>query len=155
FVHPNDSRYQAYLGERVTTPLGDDVPLLADERADPTKGTGAVMCCTFGDQTDIEWWRAYQLPLRIILGKDGRLNALAGTYAGMSAGEARDALVKDLDTRGLLLGRETITQSLRVHERDDTPVEYIVTRQWFVRMLDFKAQLIAAGERIAWHPEHM
>jgi valyl-tRNA synthetase len=155
FVHPDDGRYKAHIGERVTTPLGDEVPLLADEKADPTKGTGAVMCCTFGDQTDIDWWREYHLPLRIILGKDGRLNELAGKYAGMTANEARDAIVGDLEARGLVLGRETVMQSVRVHERDDTPVEYIVTRQWFVRALDFKEQLIAAGERIAWHPEHM
>src|SRR5581483_11626712 len=133
----------------------DEVPLLADERADPEKGTGAVMCCTFGDQTDIEWWREYHLPLRIILNKDGTLNELAGKYAGMSVAQARDAIVADLEARGHVLGQEMVTQSVRVHERDDTPVEYIVTRQWFVRVLDFKEQLIAAGERITWHPEHM
>ncbi|HEX6800802.1 MAG TPA: class I tRNA ligase family protein, partial [Ktedonobacterales bacterium] len=71
FVHPDDARYAERIGQSVTTPLGERVPLLADPLADPTKGTGAVMCCTFGDTTDIEWWRTHNLPLRIILGRDG------------------------------------------------------------------------------------
>ncbi|WIG60088.1 MAG: Valyl-tRNA synthetase [Ktedonobacterales bacterium] len=155
FVHPNDPRYANRTGQMVTTPLGDEVPLLADAKADPAKGTGAVMCCTFGDTTDIEWWREYSLPLRIILGRDGRLTEAAGAYAGLTASAARARIIADLDARGLLLAREPMTQTVRVHERCDTPVEYIVTPQWFVRALDFKAELIAAGERIAWHPEHM
>ncbi|HEV2457220.1 MAG TPA: valine--tRNA ligase, partial [Ktedonobacterales bacterium] len=155
FVHPDDTRYAGLIGQQVTTPLGDKVPLLADAKADPAKGTGAVMCCTFGDTTDIEWWREYKLPLKIIIGRDGRLTEAAGPYAGLTPGEARRRIVADLEARGLVLGREQITQTVRAHERDDVPVEYIVTPQWFVRALDYKAELIAAGERIAWHPEHM
>ncbi|HKT36863.1 MAG TPA: valine--tRNA ligase [Ktedonobacterales bacterium] len=155
FVHPDDPRYANRTGQMVTTPLGDDVPLLADAKADPAKGTGAVMCCTFGDTTDIEWWHEYALPLRIILGRDGRLTEAAGAYAGLTAQAARERIIADLDAHGLLLAREQVTQTVRVHERCDTPVEYIVTPQWFIRALDFKVALIAAGERIAWHPEHM
>ncbi|HEV2459392.1 MAG TPA: valine--tRNA ligase, partial [Ktedonobacterales bacterium] len=155
FVHPDDARYTGLIGQQVTTPLGEKVPLLADAKADPAKGTGAVMCCTFGDTTDIEWWREYKLPLKIIIGRDGHLTEAAGPYAGLTAEEARQRIVADLEARGKLLGREQITQTVRAHERDDVPVEYIVTPQWFVRALDYKAELIAAGERIAWHPEHM
>jgi valyl-tRNA synthetase len=155
FVHPDDARYAGLIGQCVTTPLGDEVPLLADARADPAKGTGAVMCCTFGDTTDIEWWREYGLPLRIILDRDGRLTAAAGPYAGMTTAEARQRIVDDLDARGLLLGREPMRQSVRVHERCDTPVEYLTVWQWFVRVLDERARWLAAGERIAWHPEAM
>jgi valyl-tRNA synthetase len=155
FVHPDDTRYAGLIGQQVTTPRGDAVPLLADAKADPAKGTGAVMCCTFGDTTDVEWWREYKLPLKIIIGRDGRLTEAAVPYAGLTAEEARQRIVADLEGRGLVLGREQITQTVRAHERDDVPVEYIVTPQWFVRALDYKAQLIAAGERVAWHPEHM
>ena len=155
FVHPDDTRYAGLIGQRVTTPLGDAVPLLADARADPAKGTGAVMCCTFGDTTDVEWWREHALPLRIILDRGGRLTEAAGPYAGMTTAEARQRIVDDLEARGLLLGREPLRQSVRVHERCDTPVEYLTVWQWFVRVLDERARWLAAGERIAWHPEAM
>jgi valyl-tRNA synthetase len=155
FVHPDDARYRQHIGEAVTTPLGASVPLLADPLADPSKGTGAVMCCTFGDTTDIEWWRTHHLPLRIIIGRDGRMTKAAGEYADLSTAEARQRIITDLEARGLLLGREAIIQSVRVHERCDTPVEYLTLPQWFIRALDFKAELLAAGERITWHPAHM
>ncbi len=159
FVHPDDARYAQLVGQRVTVPLlGFDVPLLADEKADPQKGTGAVMCCTFGDVTDVEWWRTYHLPLKTIIGRDGRLTGetdRAGDYAGLSIQEARQRIIADLDAAGLLLARQPVTQSVRVHERCDTPVEYLVTRQWFVRVLDFKQNLLEAGERINWYPAHM
>ncbi len=155
FVHPDDERYRARIGQRVTTPLGETVPLLADLGADPAKGTGAVMCCTFGDATDVEWWRAHALPLRAIVGRDGRLGAGAGAYAGMTTAEARQAIIHDLEARGMVLERRARAQSVRVHERCDTPVEYLVTSQWFIRVLDQKERLLALGERVAWHPAAM
>jgi valyl-tRNA synthetase len=154
-VHPDDARYASLAGQHVTTPLGGEVPVLADPRADPAKGTGAVMCRTFGDATDIEWWREYHLPTRVILGRDGRLTEAAGDLVGLPIAAARARIVASLRERGLLLAEQSITQSVRVHERCDTPVEYIVAPQWFVRALDFQPELLAAGERIAWHPEHM
>jgi valyl-tRNA synthetase len=156
FVHPDDARYQKLIGQSATTPLfGERVPILADERADPAKGSGAVMCCTFGDATDVEWWREYDLPLKVIIGRDGRLTEAAGAYAGMTTSEARSAIVQSLEQAGKLLERRTTAQSVRVHERCDTPVEYVVATQWFVRALDFKAPLLEAGERITWRPAHM
>ena len=155
FVHPDDARYAGLVGQRVTTPRGDTVPLLADGAAEPSKGTGAVMCCTFGDAADVDWWRTYQLPLRLVLGRDGRMTAAAGELAGLDAPTARERMVAQLERGGALLDRQPFTQSVRVHERCDAPVEYIVTEQWFIRVLDIKDELIAAGERIAWHPAHM
>ncbi|HVU69604.1 MAG TPA: valine--tRNA ligase [Ktedonobacteraceae bacterium] len=156
FVHPADERYAALIGSRVQVPLlGFSVPLLADRKADPTKGTGAVMCCTFGDVTDVEWWYTHHLPLKMLLGRDGRMNAEAGELAGLTTRAARQRIVALLEARGLLLKREPVAQSVRVHERCDTPVEYLVARQWFIRVLDFKPQLLAMGERITWHPAHM
>lgn len=156
FVHPGDPRFAEVLGRQASVPLfGQSVPILADERADPEKGTGAVMCCTFGDTTDVEWWRLHGLPLRVAIDREGRLTELAGEFAGLPVAEARRRIVNALSQRGQVLGREPVHQSVRVHERCDTAVEYIVTPQWFVRVLDFKAELIAAGERITWHPAYM
>ncbi len=156
FVHPNDRRYQGLVGQRVKVPLlGFEVPILADVKADPEKGTGAVMCCTFGDVTDVEWWFKYNLPLKIIIGRDGKMTEAAGEFAGLSVQDARRRIINLLDTQGFLLGRQSVIQSVRVHERDDTPVEYIVTLQWFVRVLEFKKELLEAGEQVVWHPMNM
>jgi valyl-tRNA synthetase len=156
FVHPGDARFAQVVGEQVTVPLfGGEVPVLEDPRADPAKGTGAVMCCTFGDTTDVEWWRTHHLPLREALDRQGRMTALAGPFTGMTVLEARIAIVQALREAGLLLGTQQIRQTVRVHERDDTPVEYIVTQQWFTRVLDQKDAFLAAGDRIQWYPAHM
>lgn len=156
FVHPDDARYADFINTPVQVPLlGFSVPLLADHRAEPARGTGAVMCCTFGDAIDVQWWYVYQLPLKMMLERDGRLNEEAGVYSGLSIQAARTRVVEHLDAAGLLLGREQTTRSVRVHERCDTPVEYLVTRQWFIRVLDFKQELLEAGEQIAWQPAHM
>jgi valyl-tRNA synthetase len=156
FVHPNDKRYQEHVGQRVKVPLlGFEVPILADIKADPEKGTGAVMCCTFGDVTDVEWWYKYNLPLKIIIGRNGKMTEAAGEFADLSVQEARRRIIDLLDAQGLLLGRQSVMQSVRVHERDDSPVEYIVTMQWFVRVLEFKQELLEAGEQVEWHPSNM
>src|SRR5262249_1403895 len=133
FVHPSDARYGALVGRHATVPLfGQRGPILDDPLADPEKGTGAGMCCTFGDQTDVEWWRTRNLTLRTAIGGDGRMTELAGSYAGMTTAEARRSIVMALAEAGLLLGERNIAQSVRVHERCDTPVEYIVAPQWFI-----------------------
>jgi valyl-tRNA synthetase len=156
FVHPGDARFTDLVGERVTVPLYDfDVPVLEDERADPEKGTGAVMCCTFGDTTDVEWWRTYHLPLKEAIDRHGRMTELAGPFVGLTVPEARVGTIESLDAAGLLLGTQQIRQTVRVHERDDVPVEYIVTQQWFTRVLDQRDAFLAAGERIQWYPPHM
>jgi valyl-tRNA synthetase len=156
FVHPNDSRYQEFVGQRLIVPLlRFEVPILADMKADPEKGTGVVMCCTFGDVTDVEWWYKYNLPLKVVIGRDGKMTEAAGEFAGLSVQEARRRIIEQLDTQGFLLDRQSVIQSVRVHERDDTPVEYIVTLQWFVRVLEFKQELLEAGDQVVWHPVHM
>lgn len=156
FVHPDDDRYRDAVGHSAQVPLFDlDVPVLADPRADPGKGTGAVMCCTFGDTVDVEWWYAHDLPLREVLNRDGHLTDIAGNFAGLASTEARVEIVNALDAVGAVVKREQIAQTVRVHERCDTPVEYIVTNQWFIRLLDHKEELLAAGDVVAWHPESM
>lgn len=156
FVHPDDARAKQLAGRQGAVPLfGQQVPVLLDLGADPEKGTGIVMCCTFGDAADVTWWRTHELPLVEAIDRDGRMTAAAGPYAGLLAAEARAQIVADLEESGLLLGSEPITQTVRVHERCDTPVEYRVSPQWFVRVLDHKEAFLEAGEQIAWHPPHM
>ncbi len=162
FVHPQDARYAHLIGTSASIEIDAsshdiriEVPILADELADPTKGTGAVMCCTFGDSTDVRWWHTHRLPLRAAIGRNGHMTALAGAYAGLPVAEARKRILHDLAERGLILQQETIEHNVGVHERCDTPVEYLQTRQWFIRILDEKERLLAAGRKIAWYPEHM
>ncbi len=156
FVHPDDERYRGLAGRQVRVPLFDQaVPLLLDPAADPAKGTGAVMCCTFGDVTDVSWWYQHQLPLVEAIGSDGRLTAAAGDFAGLGVAAARAEIARALEAAGCLLDRQAVLQSVRVHERCDTPTEYSITHQWFIRVLDFRDQFLAAGEEIVWHPPHM
>ena len=156
FVHPVDGRYAHLIGSEVRTPIfGQTVPLLADPAADPQKGTGAVMCCTFGDSTDIAWWRTFQLPLVEAIAHDGTMTAEAGEFAGQPTIQARAEIVSALGDANLLLDSEPKMQSVRVHERCDTPVEYVVSSQWFIRILAHKEALLAAGDQVNWRPPHM
>ena len=156
FVHPEDPRYRHLAGRKLITPIfNQHVPILLDPDADPKKGSGAVMCCTFGDATDVSWWRQHRLPLIEAVDGDGRMTPAAKEFASLTLQEARRQIRIVLETSGLAVGKQTITQSVRVHERCDTPIEYIVTHQWFIRILDFKEELLEAGERVIWHPEHM
>lgn len=156
FVHPDDERAATLVGEEVTVPLyGQRVPILADGLVDPEKGSGVVMCCTFGDTTDVEWWYRYDLPLVEAIDRRGEMTAVAGEMAGMPAADARRHIIELLDDAGALLDRKSINHMVRVHERDDMPVEYLVTNQWFVHVLDRKQELLEFGERVVWHPEHM
>ncbi|MBP8001993.1 MAG: valine--tRNA ligase [Chloroflexi bacterium] len=156
FVHPDDARYAHLLGQQATVPLlGQAVPILADPGADPQKGTGAVMCCTFGDTADVAWWRTHHLPLIEAIGRDGRMTTAAAPYTGLTITQARAQIKRDLEQAGLLLERQGTEQTIRVHERCDTPVEFIVAGQWFIRVLAYKKELLAAAEQITWHPAHM
>ncbi|MFH0869217.1 MAG: valine--tRNA ligase, partial [archaeon] len=155
FVHPDDKRYKKFVGKSAVVPIsGQKVKIMADGLVDQKFGTGAVMICTFGDKTDIEWWRKHKLPLRIILEKDGRLNQLAGKYAGMKLEEARKNIIEDMQAQGLLKRQESLKQSVAVCWRCPTPTEYVVTKQWFVKVLDNKKKFLELGRKIKWHPEH-
>ncbi|MGD8807184.1 MAG: class I tRNA ligase family protein, partial [Chloroflexota bacterium] len=156
FVHPDDHRYAGLIGRTATVPLFNrSVVIWADPAAEREKGTGAVMCCTFGDTTDVAWWYTYDLDLVEAIGRDGRLTDAAGEYAGLDTTRARARIKEDLAKAGYLTGRRATTQSLRVHERCDTPVEYVVAHQWFVRVLEHKEALLAAGRAVDWRPAHM
>ncbi|MFH1788329.1 MAG: valine--tRNA ligase, partial [Candidatus Altiarchaeota archaeon] len=156
FYHPTDKRYQAYEGGKAKVPLFDfEVPILADERADPEKGTGIVMCCTFGDQTDMEWQKAHELPIKEAIGPDGRMTEISGKYTGMKVSQARAAIIDDLEDAKLLVKQEAITHSVNVHERCGTEVEYLKSKQWFIKYLDLKDEMLSWGDQLNWYPEHM
>ncbi|MBN1148897.1 MAG: valine--tRNA ligase [Anaerolineales bacterium] len=156
FVHPQDGRYRGLAGRKLRVPLfGQWVPVLEDPGADPDKGTGVVMCCTFGDTTDVSWWYTHELPLVEALQPDGCMSPAAGEFAGLHLDQARKRIKAALQNSGLILERKPTQQSVRVHERCDTPVEYIVAPQWFIRVLDFKDELLEAGEQVQWRPAHM
>ncbi len=156
FVHPEDGRYEGLIGDQVKVPFFNQVvPVLADPAADPQKGTGAVMCCTFGDATDITWWRTHRLPLVEAIAADGRMTAEAGPLAKQTTEQARKEIAAALLNQGQLLDQKPETQSVRVHERCDTPVEYVVRSQWFIRVLENKDQLMANGDEVNWYPPHM
>ena len=156
FVHPDDVRYRGLIDGTAEVPIfGQRVPILADPQADPEKGTGIVMCCTFGDQTDVSWWHTHNLPLIEAIDKNGRMTQVAGQFTGLTTEQARKEIKQALRESQTLIDQSPITHAIRVHERCDTPVEYIITPQWFIRVLDFKDELLAAGEKVNWHPDHM
>ncbi|HTK07811.1 MAG TPA: valine--tRNA ligase [Ktedonobacteraceae bacterium] len=162
FVHPDDTRYAHLIGSQARIASASfspqayiTVPIIADELADPRKGSGAVMCCTFGDSTDVRWWWKHQLPLRTALGRDGRMTELAGALAGLSASKARQRILELLAAQGSILYQESIEHNVGIHERCGTPVEYQHTRQWFIRVLNQKERLLEAGRQIEWRPAYM
>lgn len=155
-VHPDDARFRGMIGKTLRVPLfAQEIAVIADSRADPAKGTGAVMCCTFGDLTDVEWWRDHGLPARIVFAEDGRMNQLAGPYAGLSIKEARTRILDDLAKAGALEAQRGIEHTLGVHERCGTEIEYLMVGQWFIKLLDQKERFVEAGRRIRWHPDYM
>jgi valyl-tRNA synthetase len=156
FVHPTHPRAAELVGQKAIVPLfGHEVRIAADEKVDPEKGTGIVMCCTFGDRTDVEWFQKHGLDLRQAIARDGRMTALAGPEADLYVKQARRAILERLQAAGHLLGQETIENVVKVSERTGREIEFLPTRQWFVRVLDKKDQLIELGQRVRWFPEHM
>jgi valyl-tRNA synthetase len=156
FVHPDDDENQHLVGGTARVPLfGQEVPIIADERVDMETGSGLVMCCTFGDQNDIEWYQAHDLDLRLAIDESATMTEVAGDYEGMSTHEAREAIVEDLDSEGYLLESRDHDHTVQVHERCGVEVEYLVTEQWYIEMLDRKEEYLAAGREMEWFPEKM
>jgi valyl-tRNA synthetase len=156
FIHPEDQRYRNFVGRTAVVPIfHQKVPILADIKADPQKGTGCVMCCTFGDQTDISWWLMHNLPLVEILDQKGRLTSSANQFQGLGVQEAREEVKKSLREERSLLSCTPINQSIRVHERCNTPVEFVSTNQWFIHTLKLKQRLLEEGRKLNWVPPHM
>ncbi len=156
FVHPDDARYKLLVGKKARVPLfNHEVTILGDERANPEKGTGVVMCCTFGDQTDIEWYKAHNLALKVAISKDGHMTSLAGLYSGLKIRDARKKIIEDLKKEGLLVAQKEIEHAVNVHERCGIEVEILQSKQWFIRYLDLRDEFLQYGAKLNWYPEFM
>ena len=173
-AHPGDERYAKLFGSTATTPVfGVTVPILPHRLADPAKGTGLVMVCTFGDMTDVTWWRDLQLETRPVLGKDGRLlpdppaglaseagRAAYSQIAGRTAKAARQVVSDMLHAAGAIRGEpEPVRHAVKYYEYGQAPLEIITTRQWYLRngsrSKDLANALIGRGRELQWHPDHM
>jgi valyl-tRNA synthetase len=174
-AHPDDARYQHLFGTEVITPLfGVRVPVRPHPLADPEKGSGIAMICTFGDTTDVIWWRELKLPVRAIVRANGtlgpvtwgqpgwestdagRAQAAYDQLAGLSAKKAQAKIVELLRESGDLQGDpKPITHAVKFYEKGDRPLEIITSRQWYVRTIDHREAFIARGQAINWHPEYM
>jgi valyl-tRNA synthetase len=174
-AHPDDERYRPLFGADVVTPLfGVRVPVRAHQLADPDKGSGIAMICTFGDTTDVVWWRELALPTRTIVGRDGRLvpvewgapgwesddpAAASASYdqlAGRTVRQAQTRIVELLAESGSLIGAPTpITHPVKFYEKGERPLEIVSSRQWFVETLPLRDRLLARGEELRWHPAYM
>jgi valyl-tRNA synthetase len=169
-AHPDDKRYQPLFGATARTPLFDvEVPVKAHHLAEPDKGSGIAMICTFGDLNDVTWWRELQLDTRPVLGRDGRLlpdppagvdTAAYGRLAGKTVHSAREEIVAMLRENGALRGDpKPITHPVKFFEKGDKPLEIVTTRQWYIRNggrdTDLREALLARGRELQWHPPHM
>lgn len=156
FIHPDNEKYRNYIGKTAKVPLYEfEIPILADEKADPEKGTGIVMCATFGDSTDAQWVEEHGLPVRKVLLPDGVFAPDVPYLAGMRVKQGRKEIVRLLEETGLLLSREPVTHAVAVHERCGTEVEIMPSRQWYIDVLSEKERLLKAAEGINWHPAQM
>ncbi|MEV0307238.1 valine--tRNA ligase [Nonomuraea fuscirosea] len=169
-AHPDDERYQELFGTSVLTPLfGVEVPVLAHRLAEPDKGTGIAMICTFGDITDVTWWRELHLPTRPVIGWDGRLlpeppdGVEVEPYkelAGKTVHSARERIVELLRESGDLEGEpRPVQRTVKFYEKGDKPLEIVTTRQWYIRNggrdEELRRRLLERGRELTWHPPHM
>ncbi|MHA6511336.1 valine--tRNA ligase [Tessaracoccus sp. Z1128] len=170
-AHPDDERYQSLFGTTVTSPLfGVEIPVLAHEAAEPDKGAGIAMCCTFGDLTDVTWWRELNLPTRTVIGRDGRIQGEIPEWivnrdafeaiAGKTAFSAREATVAMLRESGDLDGDpKPTTRMTNFYDKGDKPLEIVATRQWYIRNggrdEDIKQAMLARGRELQFTPEYM
>ena len=173
-AHPEDERYLHLLGTMATTPIfGVEVPVLSHELADPEKGTGIAMVCTFGDTTDVIWWRELDLPVRAIIDRTGRIvseapeaiisaegKAAFAQMAGKTVFSAKKEIVEMLQNSGDMIGEpRSISHAVKFFEKGDRPLEIVTSRQWYIRNggrdQDLNQALIARGDEMRWHPPYM
>lgn len=153
-VHPDDDRYTGIVGKTLRVPIfGHEVTIIADDAVDMNFGSGAVMICTFGDKTDVFWWKKHHLPLRKALSTKGTMTAICGKYEGMTSKDCRTAILADMKALGILKEQKQIDQRVGGCWRCKTPIEILSERQWFVRVKG--DEIVKAARDIKWYPEHM
>ena len=171
FYHPDDSRYKYLKNTKAISPLFNvNVPIIEDDLVQIDKGTGLVMCCTFGDQTDILWWKKHKLPSKIIIDKEGKLTAIdfndncldinkaqnfAEQLVGLKINAARTKIIELLESENLLFKRTEIKQTVKCAERSGAPLEIIASPQWFIKTIDHKEALLKRADELNWYPKSM
>ncbi|MBV8661226.1 MAG: valine--tRNA ligase [Candidatus Dependentiae bacterium] len=154
--NPLDSRYQHLAGQTAIVPIfGNEVPFVADEAVQIDKGSGLVMCCTFGDKTDIEWFKKFKFPYKQSIGFDGRWTEQTGPLAGLKVHEAREKILELLTTENLVLSKKNIVHNVNIHERCKNEIEYSVLPQWFIKVVEHKEKFLELAEEITWSPAFM
>ena len=165
-AHPDDARYKPLFGTTVRTPLFDvEVPVVAHELADPEKGSGIAMICTFGDTTDVIWWRELGLPVRSIVGRDGRIveappagidrDGPWSEIAGRTVSQAQTRMVELLTASGDAVGEpKQITHPVKFWENGNRPLEIVTSWQWFIKYPPTD-ELLARGRELRWFPDFM
>ena len=173
-ANPEDDRYKSLFGKTVTTPLFEvEVPVVAHHLADPEKGSGIAMICTFGDLTDVIWWREFNLPTRGLIGWDGKIQndipewiktdkalEIFSKIIGKTSHTTREILVEELKKSNQLIGEpKPITHAVKFFEKGDKPLEIVTTRQWYIknggRDQNLRKQLLSRGDELSWHPDYM
>jgi len=155
-IHPDDKRAPWLVGQRVKVPLFEhEVNIIEDDSVDLNFGSGMLMVCTIGDKDDLEKALRYELPMKICIDEEGRMNMLAKDYQGMPILKARQATIQDLKTQDIILTQKRIKQSVGICWRCKTPVEFIQAEQWFLKLLPFKEQVLAAADNTDWYPDYM
>jgi len=155
-VNPDDERYKELVGKTMIVPIfGNEVKVMADPSVDPKFGTGIVMVCTFGDLSDLEIVRKNNLPFIRAINEKGKMTDISGKYKGMGVEEARSAIIEDLKKENLLVKQETLEQNVSTCWRCSTPIEYIITKEWFLKMLPFKDSVLKLSKEMKWYPPFM
>jgi len=156
FINPKDKRYQQYIGKMAMVPLYDyEVPILADEKVGIDKGTGVVMCCTFEDSTDAQWYAEHKLPYRNIILPNGKIADDVPHIGGLKVAAAQTEIIRLLDERGLLIKSESITHAVGTHERCGKPTEIIPSQQWYIDVMSERERFLKAADEINWYPANM
>lgn len=154
--HPNDSRYTSLKNQKALVPIfGHQVPILEDDLVEIDKGTGLVMVCTFGDKTDIEWYKKHKLPYKQSIGLNGKFVEGTSLLEGLNVKDARKAIINELKEQGLLVDQKEIVHNVNVYERSKNEIEYIILPQWFINIVDHKEKFLQAADQISWKPKHM
>jgi valyl-tRNA synthetase len=156
FINPEDDRAEMLAGEKAEVPIfGHIVKVREDKRVDMEEGLGIVMCCTFGDRTDIEWYKSRNLELRVAVDEKGKMTDISGRYQNMKTSDARREITEELSDKGYLIDSRDIEHSVQVHGRCDTPTEYRVTNQWYIKILDKREEYLGLADHINWYPKKM
>lgn len=154
--NPADSRYSHLQGALLRVPIFDIwVPVLADDQVSIEKGTGLVMVCTFGDKTDIEWYKKYNFEYKQSIASNGIFTQDTGILAGLTVVKARERIIQALKENDLLRDQKIVNHAVGIHERCKNEIEYLVLPQWFVSVVKYKQQLLDVAEKITWYPGFM